>query len=127
MQNQGRLRAAAKWFCLGSAILIASLWMGSRWAVLDWQTGSRLIVSIDQGMAVLVVGNAPLDSSIEVVQHDPDQVAWQWWFAEFPHSYLLPLWIPGLAFAAIGLCLSLPSRPSSHPAFSGAQPLATNR
>jgi hypothetical protein len=127
MQNQGRLRATAKWSCVVAALVIAGLWFGSRWAVLDCQTGTRLIASIDQGMVVLVVGDAALGSSIELVQHDPDQVAWQWWFAEYPHSYLLPLWVPGLAFAAIGLCLSLPRRSSSHVALAGAQPLATSR
>jgi hypothetical protein len=126
MQKQGSLRATAKWSCLATALLIAGLWLASRWAALDWQTGTRLIVSIDQGMMVLVVGDEPLSSSIELDEHDPDQVTWQWWFAEYPHSCLLPLWVPGLALAAIGLCLSLPGRSASHSTFAGAQPLAIN-
>lgn len=123
MQKQGSLRATVKWSCIAVALLIAGLWVGSRWAALDWQTGTRLIVSIDQGMMILVVGDEPLSSSIELDQHEPDQVAWQWWFAEYPHSYLLPLWVPALAFAGIGLCLGL-ARSSSHADLVGAQPLA---
>ena len=101
------------WGSFAAALLLGCGWLASRFIALDWQTGTRLSMCVDQGMAVFVWGDAPMDWSMEVTGHDPDQIACQWWFASYPHSFLLPLWLPALALAGVGVCLR--PRPLSTP------------
>src|SRR4051812_22193165 len=101
MRRHGRVRASLKTGCLATAFLLACVWLASRWVALDWQAGTRMAVSVDQGMVVCVLGEAPLDLAIEIVAHKDDQLGWQWWFAGFPHSFLVPLWVPTLVLVGL--------------------------
>jgi len=129
MRDHERARVAAKWVCFAAALLIAVIWVASRWIALDAQTGTRVVLGVDQGMAVVIVGDAPAEPvQVGVIHHEPDQIAWQWWFANYPNSLLFPLWAPFLVFASIGLFLSRPriARTAQAPASSEAQRLSRN-
>src|SRR5436309_3444751 len=99
MRSQGRIRASLKWICAALALLSVCALVGTRFAAVDFQTGTRLAATLDQGAAIFVLGEERFDLSSEVTGHDPDQVALQWWFATYPHSLVIPLWAPMLAFA----------------------------
>ena len=109
MRDKGGLRAFAKWACIISAVVIACAWLGTRFAAVDIQTGTPLTITLDQGMAIFVTGDAPVDMDVEIVGHDPDQVTWQWWFASYPNSVLVPLWVPLFMLGALGGLLSGPA------------------
>jgi hypothetical protein len=94
-------------------MLTACAWLGTRFAAIDFQTGTPLAITLDQGMAIFVTGEAPLDLSVEITGHDPDQVAWQWWFASYPYSLLVPLWVPLLVLGTLGAALTRPRVPES--------------
>jgi hypothetical protein len=102
MRRTGGLRSCVKWTFYVAALLTACAWLATRFIEIDFQTGSPLAVTLDQGEAIFVMGEAPLDTSLEVSGHDPDQDTWQWWFASYPHSLLIPLWAPLLVLAGLG-------------------------
>src|SRR4051812_29273897 len=109
MQCQGRLRTFVRWGCWTAALLTILLWISSRWIAVDIQTGTRVVVALDQGTLMFIKGDADIEpAGVELIEHDPDQVAWQWWFASYPNSFLLPLWVPFLTFSLAGLALSKP-------------------
>jgi hypothetical protein len=103
------------WCCYAAALLLACAWLATRWIAIDWQTGTRLAVTLDQGAAIFVSADAPLSANIEVVGHDPDQVATQWWFAIYPHTWIMPLWVPMLAAVGVGLLASRRPRSEAPP------------
>ena len=122
MRDQGRVNAAAKWACFAAALLIAATWVASRWIALDAQTGTRMILGVDQGMAVFIIGDAPVEpAQVELIHHERDQVAWQWWISNHPSSLLLPLWVPFLVFASIGLWMSRPRGAQNGRALTNSQ------
>lgn len=103
MGKSRHLHVGLMWFCFaGAAILVAAL-IATRWFAIDVQTGTTLAVTLDQGTVIAIVGDAPMNPSLELQPHGPDQVAWQWWFASFPHSFLIPLWVPAVALMGLGL------------------------
>src|SRR5947207_1690468 len=61
MRDKGGFRACAKWACMIGAVVTACAWLGTRFAAIDIQTGTPLIVTLDQGMAIFVTGDAPVD------------------------------------------------------------------
>ena len=115
MREKGGLRACAKWACLVGAIVTACAWLGTRFAAIDLQTGTPLTVTLDQGTAIFVTGDAPVDMDLEIVAHEPEQVTWQWWFASYPNSVLVPLWVPLFVLGAVAAALSGPPWPVDAP------------
>jgi hypothetical protein len=105
MGKPRQVHAGLMWFCFATAAVLVAALIATRWFAVDFQTGTNLAVTLDQGTAIAIVGDAPLNLSLELQPHDPDQVAWQWWFASFPHSLLIPLWAPAVVLMALGVAL----------------------
>jgi hypothetical protein len=91
------------WTSFVLALLTGCLCLGTRFVSIDLQTGTPLAISLDQGAAIVVLGDVPMDASLEVTGHDSDQDVWQWWFASYPHSLIVPLWAPLMIVVALGL------------------------
>jgi hypothetical protein len=99
------LRAGWMWLCFTIAALLLAALIATRWVAVDFQTGTPLAITLDQGAVIAVVGDESMPLSVEARPHDPDQVAWQWWFAGFPQSFVAPLWVPLLVFSALAMSL----------------------
>jgi len=105
MGKSSQVRAGLTWFCFAVAALLLAALVATRWIAIDFQTGTPMAVTLDQGTLIVITGDESLPLSLEAQPHDPDQVAWQWWFASFPHSLLVPLWAPALILGAAALAL----------------------
>jgi hypothetical protein len=93
------------WLCFVTAAVLALVLVATRWFDIDFQTGSRLDVDLDEGSAIFVAGEAPMNVGLEVTRHEPDQDAWQWWFHSYPHSVLVPIWAPMLMMGCVAYSL----------------------
>ena len=93
------------WGCYAAALLLAVTLISTRWYAVNVQTGTTVALSLDQGAAIFIHGEAPMSAGIDIDEHKADQIALQWWFAEAPHSFIAPLWAPLVAFAALAMSL----------------------
>jgi 4-amino-4-deoxy-L-arabinose transferase-like glycosyltransferase len=118
MRDRVRVRDLARWASFIVALLLFVAWIATRWVAIDWQNGTRLDLSLDQGEAEFVVGGAPFDGGVSMTRHDSNEDAWQWGFHAYPHSFLVPLWLPMVGAGTLGVCLR-GRRPGLIPASGG--------